>query len=99
MIILLYITGAIAFVISIIIGFITGSFWGFVLSVTGGVASAILFFALAFILEKQENVLSILEKQEEADRKIINQEKMVCTKCNYKYAMDYTSCPHCGNKD
>ena len=100
MILALYIIGAVAFVISMIAGFSSGSFVGFLITVVGGVSSAIILFALAKILENQENILYKLTYNEEVNRKFfIPQEKKVCTKCNYKYDSDYSSCPHCGHRD
>ena len=50
MLTLLYSIGAIVLIISIIAGIYSGAFMGFLISVAGGIASAIIFFALAKIL-------------------------------------------------
>ena len=55
------------------------------------------FFRIIKILENQVTILYALEKQEEKQRKLLGQEKKVCSKCNKEY--DYGSCPHCGNRD
>ena len=99
MIIALYVIGAIAFIISVITGFLSGSFWGFIIAVAGGIISAIVFFALANILEKQESILDKLQYLEEKEWKNKNVEKKTCLKCNYKYDTDYSSCPHCGSRE
>jgi large conductance mechanosensitive channel len=95
----LYFVGAIVFIISVIAGFLSGSFWGFVIAVVGGIASTIIFFALANILEKQNSILYRLQNLEEKELKNKNIEKKICLKCNYKYDTDYSSCPHCGYRE
>lgn len=95
----LYAAGAIIFIISIIAGFKSGSFLGFILSVAGGILSAIIPFALAKILENQETMLSKMQHIEEMIRNFRSQQKKICTKCNYKYGADYSSCPRCGNRE
>lgn len=100
MILALYVIGAAAFVISVAAGFLSGSFVGFFIAIAGGTLSAIILFALAKILENQENILYKLAYQEEVNTKaFIQQEKKICSKCNYKYDNDYSSCPHCGHRD
>jgi len=97
--ILLYIIGVVAFVISLVAGFSSGSLLGFFISIVGGTSSAVILFALAKIIENQENILYKLQYQEEMNRKSGNKDKKVCPKCNYKYDNDYNSCPHCGHRD
>ena len=99
MILALYGIGAIVFIISIIVGFLSGSFFQFLIVTLGGISSAIIFFALAKILDNQESILFKLEHQDEIFRKSFIQPKIVCPKCNYKYDNDYTSCPHCGYRE
>ena len=99
MIILLYIIGIIGLIISIVIGIGTGSFWGFIISLSGGFASSIILFALASILDNQETILSSLASQEEKQRKYINKEKTTCPRCDREYDVDFSSCPHCGHRD
>lgn len=96
---ILYIIGGIIIIISIIGGFMSGSFLGFLLAVASGGITAIIFFALAKIIENQENIIYKLDKQEENIRKSLVQEKVVCPKCNYEHASDYSSCPHCGYRE
>jgi uncharacterized paraquat-inducible protein A len=94
----LYVIGAIVFIISIIAGFLSGLL-GVLIGIAGGISAAIIFFALAKIIENQETILYKLVCQEEAYRKSCNKEKKVCPKCNYEYENDYTSCPRCGYRD
>jgi large conductance mechanosensitive channel len=88
--------GAIIIIITIIVGIMSGSFLIFLFVVAIGIVTAIIFFALAKVLENQENILYILDKQEKAIKKSNGEEKVVCPKCNYAHDDDYTSCPHCG---
>ena len=97
MITALYIIGVIAFAIPVIAGFLSGSFWGFIAAVAGGISSAIVLFALARILENQYEILNKLQYQETVAKQSLG--KKECIKCNYKYDADYSSCPHCGYKD
>ena len=96
MISVLYIIGLIVFIISIVVGFSSGSILGFLIALRSGISSAIIFFAVAKILENQENILFKLENQEEMYKKSFIQPKIACPKCNYECDNDYTSCPHCG---
>ncbi len=98
MILALYIIGAVVFIISVVAGFSSGSLTGFIIYVGGGISSAIILFALARILENQENILYKLKYQEEVQRRPQRQEK-VCSKCDYKYDGECNSCPHCGYRD
>ena len=75
MLTLLYSVGVIVLIISIIAGIYSGAFMGFLISVAGGIASAIIFFALAKILENQEAILHKLIHQEETQSKHHKQEK------------------------
>lgn len=99
MITLLYIVGVLTLVISGIVGIYSGSFLGFLISIAGGFATTIIFFALANILDNQITIIYTLKKQEEKQRKLLSQEKKVCSKCNKEYDHDYGSCPHCGFRD
>ncbi|MDP4091235.1 MAG: hypothetical protein Q8930_18465 [Bacillota bacterium] len=99
MISVLYVIGAIVILISVVAGFLAGSFLQFLISAAGGIFSAVIFFALAKILDNQESILYKLEHQEETLRKYLPRPKIVCPKCSYKYDDDYTSCPHCGHRE
>jgi uncharacterized paraquat-inducible protein A len=99
MITALYFIGAIIFIISVTAGIFSGSIMVFLTSVVSGVSSAVVLFALAKILENQENILYRLESQEELQRRVQRQEKKVCSKCNNTYESDYNSCPRCGNRE
>jgi Oxygen-sensitive ribonucleoside-triphosphate reductase len=99
MISVLYVLGVIVIIISIIVGFLSGSFIHFLITLAGGIFPAIICFALAQILDNQERTLFKLEYQEETFRKTFPKPKIECPKCNYKYDNDYTSCPHCGHRE
>ena len=99
MLTLLYSIGTIVLIISIIAGIYSGAFMGFLISVAGGIALAIIFFALAKILENQETILYKLAHQEENQRRYQKQEKKTCPRCNKEYDIDFGSCPHCGYRD
>src|SRR5690554_4909241 len=99
MLLVLYIIGIIALIAAIIAGFSSGSFVGFIICMLSGISSAILFFALARIIELQESILYKVQLQEEATKKSKFREKITCTKCNYEYDDDFSSCPHCGYRE
>lgn len=98
MTLILYIIGAVVFIVSVIAGFSFDSFSGILISLVCGLSSAMIFFALARIIENQENILYKLTYQENEIRKSLIVKK-ICQKCDYTYDSDYSSCPHCGNKD
>lgn len=100
MIAALYIIGVIAIIISAVAGFLSGTVLGFLISVGGGISSAVVLFALVRILENQEDIFYMLQQNQEiVARKFKSQGMKVCSKCNYKYESDSTSCPHCGYRD
>ena len=96
MIMALYVIGAITLIMSIISGFLLGSFMKFILSVIGGVASAMIFWALANIIDKQDDIINGLQQLTKGSK---TQEKKTCINCNHTYDADYTSCPHCGRRE
>lgn len=59
---------------------------------------AILFIALANILNNQSEIIDKLDYLEGGQRKQAT-EKKECTRCNYNYDIDYRSCPKCGNSE
>ncbi|MDI3508905.1 MAG: hypothetical protein PWP48_578 [Clostridiales bacterium] len=85
---LLYIIGAIIFIINLVTGFTTGPFGGFVISVANGILLAIIPFALAKILDKQDTIIYMLasEKHEKYSK-----EKKTCPRCGYEYNVDFSS--------
>jgi uncharacterized paraquat-inducible protein A len=96
MITALYFIGVITLIISIFAGIFSGSVLVFFISIAAGISSSIVLFALANIIENQENILYKLEHQEETEKQIRMQDRKECPKCNYKYDGDSNSCPHCG---
>lgn len=99
MVLILYIIGVIVFIASVVAGFLSGSFIGFIAFVCGGISTAIIFLALRKILENQQAILDKIQYHGDMSKKLQNQKKKTCTKCNYKYDFDYNSCPHCGKRD
>jgi Oxygen-sensitive ribonucleoside-triphosphate reductase len=95
----LFIVGAVVILISVITGFLSGSFMSFMTLVAGGFISALIFFALAVIIENQESIKGKLDLQYEAFRKSQKYEKKTCSKCGREYDYDINSCPNCGNRD
>lgn len=97
MISVLYVIGVIFLIISIIVGILSGHILGFLIALGSGISSAIIFFALAKILENQELIVFKLEYNEKCMQNLLPAQPMVeCQKCNYKYENEYASCPHCG---
>ncbi len=92
----LYVIGAIALIIAIIVGFIQGTFWGFIVSVSGGISLLLIFFALAKILDNQDRILFKIASQYEIYKKYFKQPKVICPNCHNEHESDYSSCPHCG---
>lgn len=95
----LIVIGIAILVFSLIAGLLLNSLLAFMVSLVIGFALAMIFFALSKILENQKNIMGMLEYQYSQDIKARNTEKKICTKCNTTYDPDYTSCPHCGNRD
>ena len=93
MVIVLGIIGALILVVSLIAGFVSGSFWGFIFSLTGGIAGSMIFFALAMILDNQERIMSQLQPPSTQLKHLVG--KDTCTRCEKEYEKDRTSCPHC----
>ena len=99
MILVLYIIGAVSFIISLVASFSSGSLMEFFILIAGGIASSIIFFALARVLEFQEKIFTKLEHQEEATKRSQSHKKRLCPKCNCEYDEECNSCPHCGYRD
>jgi len=86
-------------VFSLMGGIMTGSLLGFIAVALGGFATSMIFFALSRIIENQNIIINKLDYQYSQELKARNIDKKLCTKCNKTYDVDYTSCPHCGNRD
>lgn len=99
MITALMITGALVMIISLIAGFASGSFVGFLAYFGGGIVASIMFFALSKILDNQESILYRLEYIEETAKGSRAREKKVCPNCSRQYDGDRNSCPHCGHRE
>ena len=93
---ILVIIGIFTLVASFIIGLMSGSGFGFILALVGGITSSMIFFALYKILENQEQIMNQLFHQSTQTRKQVA--KKTCPKCENKHDGDMTSCPNCGFK-
>jgi len=95
----LFFIGIIVLVISVITGFLTGTFFGFIVALLSGIVSGMIFFALSHILNNQQSILLKLHQLEEIHKKQMKQEKKKCTNCNYEYEVSLGSCPYCGRRE
>ena len=95
----LFFIGMIVLVISIVTGFLLGTFFGFSISLLSGIVSCMIFFALAHILNNQQSILFKLQQLEEIYNKQMKQENKQCSNCNYEYGVTLNSCPNCGARD
>ncbi|MCL2378095.1 MAG: hypothetical protein FWC77_03110 [Defluviitaleaceae bacterium] len=91
--VILFVLGFITIIAGIIIGLMTGSFLGFIASLAGSIFSSAIFFALARILEKQDEILTMLQSSEARKRNPIDTIK--CTRCEKEYDSSCNNCPHC----
>ncbi len=98
MIAALYVLGIASIVVSIIIGFQSGSIFHFLLMLISGIASSIIIFALAKILVNQESILSRIEAHDSNRNRRNRIQKKTCLKCGKEYDEDMNSCPYCGHK-
>lgn len=96
MILTLLVMGGICILVSLILGFISGSFLGFIVSVFNGITGGLIFFALSHILDTQAEILDRLKKVNDLPQVI---ETKSCNRCEYVYPTSCSSCPHCGHKD
>ena len=97
MVIALFASGGVVILIGLIAGFVSGSFIGFLLSLLGGVLSAMIFFALAILIENQDLILTKLHQEEKHTAKHFKKNK-TCSKCEHVYDSIMNSCPRCGTK-
>ena len=93
---ILTIIGIFTIIASFLIGIFSGSGFGFILALIGGITSSVIFFALSMILSKQEEILFYLESQSTPLKKLIPQK--TCTKCEKEHDGGMLSCPYCGFK-
>lgn len=91
MALLMLIVGAVYLVVSVFLSFSAG----FLTFVNGAVMS-LLFFGLAAVLHKQEDILALLAETRENNRRTA--EKTTCSKCGKEYDREMDSCPHCGTR-
>lgn len=92
----LYVIAGVIFMISLITGFLSGSFLGFVIAVASGIGVAMIFFGMAQIITNQEHIIKRLQNQEEFLKKSSLQKKITCASCGKEHDADYSSCPYCG---
>ncbi len=93
----LSILGIIVIIISALVGFSTGAFFGFLISLTAGVCIAMILFAFAQIIENQLDILYQLQSQNDFTREL-HKKYIKCSKCNYEYDSALASCPYCGER-
>jgi len=74
----------------------TRSFLGFVIFLAGGFVLSMLFFGLAVVIDKQDEILAKLQSQNERLRKPL--EKTICARCEKEHDINCSSCPHCALK-
>ncbi|WP_208589263.1 hypothetical protein [Gracilibacillus suaedae] len=91
----LVISGIVAIIISIVLGLMNGTFFGLLFSLIGGVLSAMIFFALSHIMDKQENILFQLQQQNKFMNQLYKTNEK-CPNCNNEFDHTLKSCPNCG---
>ncbi len=94
----LYIIGIIILILSIIGAFSAGGFLNFLLVMFGGLTSAVIMFAIAKILENQEEIKYRVDLYAQNNVKR-NFPKKKCGRCEKEYDNDLRSCPFCGNRE
>lgn len=88
-----FVIGILTIIGGFIFGIISGSFFGFIVALVGGIIGSVIYFVLAKILENQNKILSQLQSQSIKINKLA--EKKICEKWSTKYDEDMTSCPYC----
>jgi len=89
----LFIVGAIVFIASIIMGIATWGFIGIIIGLPAGVVSSSLFFGLASVLDKQDDILAKFQSHDERQRK--PPATITCARCEKEYDGGRSNCPHC----
>ncbi len=96
MILILIIIGIATIIIGTVLGFLSGSAVGFIVALGSSIVSAVIFFALAKVLENQDTIMSMMY---ELKKELKNPSKeVICAKCAKTYTSEYSYCPHCGTK-
>lgn len=97
----LYIVGIVVMIVGIITGIFSGSFIGFLMSVFGSIVLSIILFALAQIINNQEDLFDQLKEQELTISRIVPKNKKVnkCSNCKSEYDIKMNSCPYCGSNN
>lgn len=93
----LILTGAIAIIISVIVGFGTESFLGFLIYLVSGVSVALILFSFSQIITNQLNILHQLQVHHEFTRQL-HKNDIKCPNCDDIHEDTYSSCPNCGYK-
>lgn len=94
----LYIIGVIILILSIIGAFSAGGFLNFLIVLFGGITSAVIMFAIAKILENQEEIKHRVDIYMSNNAKLTHAKKK-CGRCEKEYDTDLRSCPFCGNRE
>ena len=95
---ILNVVGIAMIVLGVIAGIMTGAILSFFFSLLGGIVSALIFFALALILDNQEMIMYQIQEQKAYIKKHIVTETKTCSNCQYEYDRELSSCPHCGSR-
>lgn len=91
----LTIFGAITIMIGIIAGFLSGTLFGFILYLVGGIFGGMILFAFSHIIDNQFSILHQLQIHNEFNREL-HKKLINCPNCDYEYEVTYSSCPNCG---
>lgn len=95
---ILYIIGVIILILSLIGAFSAGGFLNFLIVLFGGITSAVILFAIAKILENQEEIKYKVDLYAQNNSKRSFAKKK-CQRCEKEYDQDLRSCPFCGNRE
>jgi len=103
LVIALRVIGVVLLVSAVVVGVLTGSIRGLVISVLGSISTVVVYFALAAILENQEYVLGYISGElgrlEKRLKSYIRTGDKVCERCNSSYDPSYSYCPNCGYRN
>jgi len=93
----LYMSGILVFIATIIVSTAALGIFGLIIGLLGGVVIASLFFGLAEALDKLDDIKSRLSSQDEKVKKSLSK-TVKCTRCQHEYDDSYSGCPNCAFK-
>lgn len=98
---IMYLFGGISVLVTLVMAFMAGGEYGFVLgfllSLLLGLMGSSVFFALGKTISNQAAILLLLHK-DNYQRKNVPEDLKTCSKCGLAYEVSRRSCPHCGYK-